>query len=152
MLSASEEDFFGSYVYNQPIDDNAEYHNIYGGFQAAFNSKFVPVYKKLALYIIRQSTEIKGQDNIFGGTMMNDFFLMNNKIIPTSSFYSAMNNQSDNLINSSFSLDPAPAGGYYHYGDDPDEINYGSYAGQARIKYTIDVKYQMLLQTAYNAS
>ena len=152
MLSASEEDFFGSYVYNQPIDDNAEYHSIYGGFQAAFNSKFVPVYKKLALYIIRQSTEIKGQDNIFGGTMMNDFFLMNNKIIPTSSFYSAMNSQSDNLINSSFSLDPAPAGGYYHYGDDPDEINYGSYAGQARIKYTIDVKYQMLLQTAYNAS
>ena len=152
VLNASEEDFFGSYVYNQPIDDNVKYHNIYSGFQSTFEAKFVPVYKKLALYIIRQITKLKNDNSLFGGTMMNDFFLMNNKIIPASSFYQAINNQNDSLINSSFSLDPAPKGGYYHYGDDPDEINYGSYAGQARIKYTIDVKYSMLLRSAYNIS
>lgn len=152
VLNTSEEDFFGSYVYNQPIDDNLKYRNIYGGFQSTFNSKFVPVYKKLALYIIRQITKLNNDNSLFNGTMMNDFFLMNNKIVPASSFYQAINDQNDNLINSSFSLDPAPSGGYYHYGDDPDSINYASYAGQARIKYTIDVKYQMLLQSAYNAS
>ena len=152
VLNSSEEDFFGSYVYNQPIDDNVKYKNIYGGFQSTFESKFVPVYKKLALYIIRQITKLRNDNSLFGGTMMNDFFLMNNKIIPASSFYQAINNQDDNLINSSFSLDPAPTGGYYHYGDDPDSINYGSYAGQARIKYTIDVKYQMLLRSAYSIS
>lgn len=151
-LNKSEEDFFGSYVYNQPIDDDAKYHQIYGGFQEAFNSKFVPVYQKLALYIIRQITHLRGDNSIFGGTMMNDFFLMNNKIIPASSFYQAMNDQDNNLIDSSFNLDPAPGGGYYHYGDDPDEINYGNYTGQARIKYTIEVRYQMLLQSAYNIS
>ena len=152
VLNDSEEDFFGSYVYNQPIDDDLEYKNIYAGFQSTFNSKFVPVYKKLALYIIRQITKINNDNSLFNGTMMNDFFLMNNKIIPASSFYQAINDQNDNLINSTFGLDPAPSGGYYHYGDDPDNINYANYAGQARIKYTIDVKYQMLLRSAYNAS
>lgn len=151
VLNASETDFFGSYVYNQPIDDNPEYHRIYGGFQEAFNSKFVPVYKKLALYIIRQITNIKGGNDILSGTLINDFFLMNNKIIPASSFYTAMNEQNENLIKSSFALS-APSGGYYHYGDDPDETNYGNYVNQARIKYEIEVKYAMLLQSAYNAS
>lgn len=151
VLNDSETNFFGSYVYNQPIDDDPEYHKIYGGFQAAFNSKFVPVYKKLALYIIRQITQLKGDNNILSGTVINDFFLMNNKIIPASSFYKAMNEQNENLIKSSFALQ-APSGGYYHYGDDPDKINYGSYTSQARIKYDIEVKYAMLLQSAYNIS
>lgn len=151
VLNASEIDFFGSYVYNQPIDDDPEYNRIYGGFQEAFNSKFVPVYKKLALYIIRQITNVKGGNDILSGTLINDFFLMNNKIIPASSFYTAMNEQNENLIKSSFALQ-APSGGYYHYGDDPDEINYGNYVNQARIKYEIEVKYNMLLQSAYNAS
>lgn len=150
-LNASETDFFGSYVYNQPIDNNPEYNRIYGGFQDTFNSKFVSVYKKLALYIIRQITHIKGGNDILSGTLINDFFLMNNKLIPASSFYRAMNEQNENLIKSSFTLS-APSGGYYHYGDDPDEINYGNYVNQARIKYEIEVKYAMLLQSAYNAS
>ena len=150
-LNDSETNFFGSYVYNQPIDNDPEYNRIYGGFQETFNSKFVPVYKKLALYIIRQITHIRGGNDILSGTLINDFFLMNNKLIPASSFYKAMNEQNENLIKSSFALQ-APSGGYYHYGDDPDEIDYGNYVNQARIKYEIEVKYPMLLQSAYNAS
>ena len=152
VLNSSEVNFFGSYVYNQPIDDNIEYQKIYNGFQEAFNSRFVPVYKKLALYIIRQITNIKGGNEILQGTVINDFFLMNNKIIPASSFYKAINEQNENLIDSSFMLQEAPSGGYYHYGEDLDKVNFGNYVNQARIKYEIEVRYARLLTSAYNAS
>lgn len=151
VLSQNETNFFGAYVYNQPIDDNPIYQNVYGGFQEAFNNKFIPVYKKLALYIIRQTTEISSGNKLLQGQAINDFFLMNNKIIPASSFYAAMNTENENLIKSSFALQK-PDSGYYNYGDNIDEINYGAYVGQAKIKYEIEVKYAQLLQSAYNAS
>ena len=152
VLNQSETDFFGAYIYNQPIDDaSQEYRNIYSGFQGKFASAFIPVYQKLALYIIRQSTEIKKGNDLLSGTAVNDFFMMNNKIVPASAFYKAMNEQNTSLIKSSFALQEA-TGGYYHYGDDPDKINYSSWAAQARIKYEIEVKYAALLTTAYNMS
>lgn len=150
VLTQSETDFFGAYIYNQPIDDaSQEYLNIYSGFQSTFQNKFIPVYKQLALYIIRQSTDIKQGNDILSGTATNDFFMMNNKIVPTSAFYKAMNDQNESLIKSSFALQEA-VGDYYKFGEDPDKINYSTWAAQARIKYEIEVKYAALLTSAYN--
>lgn len=151
ILSQEETNFFGAYVYNQPIDNASnEYINLYNKFETQFNENFIPIYKKLALYIIRQETEIfESYNPLLSKTLINDFFIMNNKIIPASSFYQSMNTE-DSLIESTFSLQK-PNSGYYQ-GEDVNSINYNDYIDQAKIKYQIKVKYTQLLQSAYNIS
>ena len=153
-ISDSEANFFGAYVYNQPISDaSQEYRDIYGGFQSTFKSKFVPVYQKMALYIIRQSTTISKSSNpILSGTIRNDFFMMNNKFIPASAFLRAVGGQANfqNLINSSFELTEAVNSFYTPQDAIPD--NYMSYTSMATIKYKIEVQFAQLLQSAYSLS
>lgn len=149
-MDGSETNFFGAYVYNQPVSNYPNpYEAVYGGFQSTFNSVFTPVYQKLALYIIRQTTKIKSSNNpLLSGTLTNDFFFMNNKIVPASSFMTAMSNGSD-MITSSFTLVPAPKPGYYRSAA-KQPADYGSYANQASIRYSIDVQFSRLLTSAYN--
>lgn len=149
-MDGSEKNFFGAYVYNQPVSNYPNpYEAVYGGFQSAFEGKFVPVYKKLALYIIRQITKVKSSNNpILSGTITNDFFFMNNKIVPASAFMSAMSDGS-NMITSSFTLVKAPYPGYYRSGA-KQPADYGSYTNQANIRYSIDVQFARLLTSAYN--
>lgn len=151
IMDQDEINFFGAYVYNQPIEGASnEYISLYNSFDTQFENSFIPVYKKLALYIIRQETEIfEGFNPLLSKKLINDFFIMNNKIIPASSFYYSMNTE-DNLIESSFKLQK-PESGYYN-GEDVDDINYINYIDQAKIKYQIRVKYTQLLQSAYNLS
>ena len=154
-LDDEEKKFFGAYVYNQPVSDYPNpYEEIYAGFQPAFENEFVPVYKKLALYIIRQITKIQGTNNpILAGntTLTNDLFFMNNKIVPASAFLMAMQGDKEDLITSSFTLRKAPYPGYYRSGA-KQPADYGSYTDQATISYEIDVQYSRLLTSAYNAS
>lgn len=153
-LSDSEANFFGAYVYNQPISDaSQEYRDIYGGFQSTFKSKFVPVYQQMALFIIRQTTAISKSSNpILSGTVRNDFFMMNNKFIPASAFLRAVGGDANfkNMINSSFDLTEAVNSFYTPQNAIPD--NYMSYASMATIKYKIEVHFAELLKSAYNAS
>ena len=154
-LDGEEKNFFGAYVYNQPVSDYPNpYENVYSGFQSTFESEFVPVYKKLALYIIRQITKIQGSNNpILAGntTLTNDLFFMNNKIVPASAFLMAMQGDEEDLITSSFTLKKAPYPGYYRSGA-KQPADYGSYTNQASITYEIDVQFSRLLTSAYNAS
>lgn len=149
-MGGSEINFFGAYVYNQPVSNYPNpYEAVYGGFQSTFNSVFTPVYQKLALYIIRQTTKIKNSNNpLLSGTLTNDFFFMNNKIVPASSFMTAMSDGSD-MITSSFTLVPAPKPGYYRSAA-KQPADYGSYTNQASIRYSIDVQFARLLTSAYN--
>lgn len=149
-LSAAEQEFFGAYAYNQPIDDNWYATNVYPGFEGKF-PEFYAVYSKLALYIIRQETEISSSNNpLLSGTLTNDFFIMNDKIIPASSLYQAMNDENDNLVNSYFNIWTNSTG--YYTPQTPIPNNYMSYATQTMVTYDISVKYAMLLQSAYNMS
>ena len=149
-LSAAEQEFFGAYAYNQPIEDNWYAQNIYPNFESKF-PEFYGVYSKLALYIIRQETEISSSNNpLLGGTLTNDFFLMNDKIIPASSLYQAMNTENTNLINSYFNIWTNSTG--YYTPENPIPNDYMSYATQTLVTYDINVKYAMLLQSAYNMS
>ena len=75
---------------------------------------------------------------------------MNNKIVPASSFYNAMNTQNENLIKSSFNFQTTSKG--YYTPMEPIPGDYLSYASQLLIKYTIEVNYNGLLQSAYNLS
>lgn len=145
-ITAAERNFFGAYVYNQPINDSS-YQDVYGAFQGVFEL-FYWVYSKLALYIIRQETEIaNSSDNIFNGTLKNDFFIMNNSIVPTSALYKAMNDESD-LIESEFNFETGSSG-YYSY-TNPIPDNYMDYASQLLIHYQIELHYAKLLRSAYN--
>ena len=150
-LDRKETNFFGAYVYNQPVSNYPNpYEAVYAGFQSTFDEKFVPIYKKLALYIIRQITEIKNSDNpLLSGTLKNDLFFMNNKVIPASSFMEALNTDSD-MITSSFII-TKPAIGYYRSGA-KQPADYSSYTNKATIRYNIEVQYTRLLTSAYNAS
>ncbi len=145
-ITDSERNFFGAYVYNQPINQS-NYKNIYDAFQGTFEL-FYWVYQKLALYIIRQTTEIKeDEDNLFNGTVKNDFFIMNNVIVPTSALYKALNEQSD-LVKSNFKFSTSSKG-YYSY-DAPIPDNYLNYASQLLVTYSVELQYAKLLQSAYN--
>lgn len=149
-LDAAEGDFFGAYAYNKPIEEGYYKSNIYPGFEGKFN-EFYSVYKKLALFIIRQEAEISGSNNsLLSGHLTNDFFIMNDKIIPASSLFQALNEENDNLVNSSFNI-KTNSKGYYTY-QTPIAHNYMSYATQTLISYQIEVKYAALLQSAYNMS
>lgn len=145
-ITNEERDFFGAYVYNQPIN-NSTYQEIYGAFQGVFEL-FYWVYQKLALYIIRQETEIAGSnDSLLNGTLKNDFFIMNDSIVPTSALYQAMNDSSS-LINSSFEFSTSSTG--YYSPQNPIPSNYMNYAAQLLITYSIELQYAKLLQSAYN--
>ena len=154
LLTEEERNFFGAYVYNQPVpeeDKNDWYANhVYSKFEPKFN-EFYQVYKKLALYIIRQETEISSSNNpLLSGKLSNDFFIMNDKIVPASSFFQAMNNGNEDLISSTFNINTNSTGFYDPAAPMPH--SYSGYATQALVSYEISVKYAALLQSAYNMS
>lgn len=153
-LTEEERNFFGAFVYNQPVpeeDQNDWYaNNVYSKFEPKFN-EFYQVYKKLALYIIRQETEISSSNNpLLSGRLTNDFFIMNDKIVPASSLFQAMNDENDNLIKSTFNIDTNSTG--FYDPAIPMPHSYSGYATQALVSYEIEVKYAALLQSAYNMS
>lgn len=143
-ITDSERDFFGAYVYNQPINESS-YQEIYAAFNGVFEL-FYYVYAKLAMYIIRQETELS-EDSPLSGNLKNDFFIMNDSIIPTSALYQAMNDSSG-LINSSFEFSTSSTG--YYTPQNPIPSNYMNYASQMLITYSIELQYAKLLQSAYN--
>ena len=143
-ITDNERDFFGAYVYNQPINDSS-YQEIYASFNGVFEL-FYYVYTKLAMYIIRQETELS-EDSPLSGNLKNDFFIMNDSIIPTSALYQAMNDSSG-LINSSFEFSTSSTG--YYTPQNPIPSNYMNYASQMLITYSIELQYAKLLQSAYN--
>ena len=151
----SDGNFFGAYVYHKPIKNaSGAYQTAYEAFDTQFNSAFVPVYKKLALYIIRQSTALASSKNpLLKGTVINDLFFMNNKAVPASAIMSKLDDE--NFVTSSFTLMPAEGGTYYDSTKDLDELflsNYSGYASYAKIRYSITLKYSAILNSAYNAS
>lgn len=143
-ITDEERDFFGAYVYNQPINDST-YREVYGAFQGVFEL-FYYVYAKLAMYIIRQETKLS-EDSPLSGNLKNDFFIMNDSIIPTSAIYQAMNDDSD-LVNSSFEFSTQSKG--YYSPQEPIPSNYMNYASQMLITYSVELQYRKLLQSAYN--
>lgn len=143
-ITDEERDFFGAYVYNQPINDSS-YQEIYASFNGVFEL-FYYVYAKLAMYIIRQETELS-EDSPLSSNLKNDFFIMNDSIIPTSALYQAMNDNSG-LINSSFEFSTSSTG--YYTPQNPIPENYMNYASQMLITYSIELQYAKLLQSAYN--
>lgn len=146
-ITGPERNLFGAYVYNQPINDST-YQEIYGAFQGVFEL-FYWVYEKLALYIIRQETEIANStDNALNGTLKNDFFIMNDAIVPTSALYAAMNEAGSDMVSADFQFSTGSSG-YYSYAN-PIPDNYLEYASQLLITYSIEVQYRRLLQSAYN--
>ena len=153
-LTEEERNFFGAFVYNQPVpeEDQDDWYanNVYSKFEPKFN-EFYQVYKKLALYIIRQETEISSSNNpLLSGRLTNDFFIMNDKIVPASSLFQAMNDENNNLIKSTFNIDTNSTGFYDPIVPMPH--SYSGYATQALVSYEIEVKYTALLQSAYNMS
>ena len=132
-ITDSERDFFGAYVYNQPINESS-YQEIYASFNGVFEL-FYYVYAKLAMYIIRQETELS-EDSPLSGNLKNDFFIMNDSIIPTSALYQAMNDSSG-LINSSFEFSTSSTG--YYTPQNPIPSNYMNYASQMLITYSIEL-------------
>ena len=145
-ITDAERDFFGAYVYNQPINEST-YTEVYHAFQGVFEL-FYWVYAKLALYIIRQETEIiNSNDSLLSGTLKNDFFIMNDTIVPTSALYMALNEGTD-LVESNFNFSTASKGNYSP--KEPIPNNYINYAAQLTIKYSVALQYRKLLQSAYN--
>ena len=100
-LTEAESEFFRAYDFNEPIPDaTQEYKDEYARFDEVFNSSFVAKYTSLAFRIIRQ--QIKDND---GRILRNDFFFMNNRVIPSSKILYNMKiamHQSNPYLTSSF--------------------------------------------------
>ena len=100
-LTEAESNFFRAYDFNEPIPDaTEEYRDEYARFNEVFNSSFVAKYTSLAFRIIRQQIE----DNN-GRILRNDFFFMNNRVIPSSKILYNMKiamHQSNPYLTSSF--------------------------------------------------
>lgn len=153
LMSANEINFFGAYSYNQPVgkdEDTNPYRSIYSGFQGRFVTVFTPVYEKLAMYIIRQTTELKQGMNQLTH-MQNDFFMMGKKFIPASSFMFALVNEDTAAINSTFEMySTSPFGHYSSSHKKP--ASYSDYVKETTIKYSINVNFaELLKQSAYSA-
>lgn len=151
-MSTNEINFFGAYSYNQPVGGNEisnPYSSIYPGFQGRFVTVFTPVYEKLAMYIIRQTTELKqGFDELTH--MQNDFFMMGKKIVPASSFMFSLVNEDTAAINSTFEMySTSPYGHYSSAHKKP--ASYDGYVKETTIKYSININFaELLKQSAYS--
>lgn len=100
-LTPAESEFFRAYDFNEPIADaTEEYREEYARFDGVFNSNFVAKYKSLAFKIIRQ--QVKDTN---GRILRNDFFFMNNRVIPSSKILYNMKigmHESNSSLTSSF--------------------------------------------------
>lgn len=141
-LSAAESEFFRAYDFNEPIPNaTPEYRQEYARFDEVFNSSFVAKYTSLAFRIIRQQIE----DNN-GKILRNDFFFMNNRVIPSSKILYNMKiamHQSNPYLTSSFTWTKS--------GPDwkPGQQYVGGSAGSVNIAYKVNFNINQLASSSF---
>ena len=151
-------DFYGSWGFNMPIDGSKgeEYQQIYSRFEG---KDFTSFYEGHIDNILRLSDEFQTKAGRFAEKSLyfNSFFMIADKIIPSSSILSAMINQmrakKNNYASGSFTIiPPQKISPVWQQGEGQDETSETpeNLAARTKISYSIQLNIEEILLQAYN--